>query len=534
MTLASPAALLLLLLALPLLLLLEALRRRLSVRPVASADLWRGLLRRPEGRSPGALAPLDLSAGLRAGALLLGVFGMAGPSVRSSGGGTLRIVVDRSASMAARASGGRSRLSLGVEGALRALEGLPGATPVLLERPPIDPGPLVTDLAEARRVLPALEPTDAPLDPRSVLAPPPEGGEALFVTDHVPEFVPLGVRVLALGPPAENCGFVAFEVEGTAGRGIAIWALLRNFSERTVEREVVAVGPHEVPLGRVALGPGEARALSARVEAAPVVGFRCLGTDALAADDAVLSSPGTARLRARVGPEVPGAVLRALAAAGDLEIVEGPPEVGVDPPDLEVGRSEEGSARWRIVLDALRGEPFEATGIRFLPPLPEEIDLSGVRTGPVRGAPEGGRPILLARAADGAQRPIAVEDERGWTLYFDPSAGNWREHPSFPVFFAVAVERARDRAGRFGFARAGERLPDLPSGAGRVGVFERPGRPPLCVNLLSPEESSLPGGTAEPDLPAPRGARGSALAPLAFLLAAAGVGVSLLLEARRG
>ena len=529
MTFALPWALLLLL-GLPLLLFLERMRLLRSQRAVASAALWRGLLRKPEERSGGALASLDLPAGLRGAAFLLGAVGVAGPSLPGAGPGTLRILLDRSASMGAEAGEGRTRLSLAVEKALDRLEAFPGDTRVVLERPPLDPGPVATDLATARRLLSEAEPTDAPLDLRFPLAPVAPGQEVLLVTDGVPPDLPPDVRVLAVGPPADNAGFVAFEAEGTGAGEIGLWGLLRNFSARGLEREVVATGAAEVSLGRVSLGPGEARALSARVGPAPVVGLRCLGTDALRADDAVLASAAGASLRVRVGPGVPGPVLRALAAQRGLVLEQG----GEGGADLEVGTRVEGSARFRIALDLLRGEPFEATGVRFLAPLPEEIDLSGVRVGPVRIAPEEERPLILARTPEGEERPIAVEDERGWVLHFDPSAGNWKEHPSFPVFFAVAAQRARERSGRVGFVRSGELLPELPGGAERVGVLERPGRPPLCVNLLSPEESSLAGGTAEPVLRPPRGGRGKGLAPVAFLLAAGGVGVSLLLEARRG
>ncbi len=533
MTFASPWALLLLL-GLPLLLFLERMRLLRSQRPVASAALWRGLLRKPEERSGGALASLDLPAGLRGAAFLLGAVGVAGPSLPGAGPGTLRILLDRSASMGAEAGEGRSRLSLAVEKALHGLEAFPGDTRVVLERPPLDPGPVSTDLATARRLLSEAEPTDAPLDLRTHLAPVAPGQEVLLVTDGVPPDLPPDVRVLAVGPPADNAGFVAFEAEGAGAGEIGLWGLLRNFSARGLEREIVATGAAEVSLGRVSLGPGEARALSARVGPAPVVGLRCLGTDALRADDAVLASAAGASLRVRVGPGVPGPVLRALAAQRGLALEQGPKGVSGGSADLEVGARGEGSARFRFALDLLRGEPFEATGVRFLSPLPEEIDLSGVRVGPVRIGPEEERPLILARTPEGEERPIAVEDDRGWVLHFDPSAGNWKDHPSFPVFFAVAAQRARERSGRVGFVRSGDPLPELPGGAARVGVLERPGRPPLCVNLLSPEESSLAGGTAEPVLRPPRGGRGKGLAPVAFLLAAGGVGVSLLLEARRG
>jgi len=59
-------------------------------------------------------------------------------------------------------------------------------------------------------------------------------GRTIFLTDHVPETIPYGVELLAVGEPTENVGFAGLSVEGTGDGGDRWRATVRNYGERAV------------------------------------------------------------------------------------------------------------------------------------------------------------------------------------------------------------------------------------------------------------------------------------------------------------
>ena len=111
-------------------------------------------------------------------------------------------------------------------------------------------------------------------------------------------------------------------------------------------------------------------------------------------------------------------------------------------------------------------------------------------------APPGAEPLFYA---DG--RLVGAIWDGVIHLSFELSPGGWAETPSFPIFWANVVDRARGAAATFTYARAGRPFA-LPGGKsflsptlGEFGIELPGGTRQLYVNLLDARESDTAGET---------------------------------------
>jgi len=229
MTFGAPQALWLLAL-LPVVVALHFLRARRRRRDVAALFLWRRAhanVARRRRFSPSWLLALQLLF-VAAAALA-----MAGPRLGSPDAGSLVLVVDASASMAAR-SGDGVRMDLAVAAAAERLE---GAARVALVRAGASPrllAPLDASYADRAQALSSLEAFDAGEDllaavdlGRSLLP----DADVVVITDHEADLGP--VEVVVVGEEVENLGISAFDV-GVGQAFVAVVASGRLPAQATV------------------------------------------------------------------------------------------------------------------------------------------------------------------------------------------------------------------------------------------------------------------------------------------------------------
>ncbi|MFP4057482.1 MAG: BatA domain-containing protein, partial [Candidatus Brocadiia bacterium] len=504
--------------SLPALLALSLWRWRRREVAVPSLLLWRDVAEEerqsPQARRRRRLDPLlvlRLAVALALTAALCGPVWVAPRRPRRR----LVLVVDGSASMAARRPDGRSRWEAARGPLLEALDAMDSADRVAIVLAPAH-RPVPTEPvspAEAARLLRQLGPADAPRGAEA-LAEAALGaarryphGRVLAVTDERPERLPPEASLLASQGSEGNRGIVAFAVRRSSGDGgprVLVGVL--NASRRPASVEVaLRAGESEwrrtapVPPGArraVVFAPdlGDATALEARLE----------GRDALAADDRAWLARRPGPLRVALVARQAYYLRRALAVQDRVGVVDcvTPPD-GALPPGCDL-------AVWvhqvppvldggRIVLVAPRrpvgglglGEPVTPAGEAVTVadhPLTANVELAGVALGRVpRVAPPQGF-HTLARAGDvpliGLWREGATE-----ALYvgMDPGEGDWALHPSFPVFWTNVVAWAPGQ---------------VPGGFAAVepGTVRQLGPPGQPLTVVGPRDTrrELPRGVFQP------------------------------------
>ena len=502
--------------------------RRREVR-VSSLLLWRDVAARwreaPKARRRRQADPLLLLRIAAALVLTAGLCGLAamGPARRSR---RLAIVVDRSASMAARRPDGRTRWEACRDELLTLLESLdPWDRVALAAVPPPAGSTLGSSLepAAAATRLRSIAPCDAAVPPQELAA---AAGAArtaadavvLLATDARLEGLPRGVAVVAAGAPAANRGVVAFAArEGRDGRHEVLVRLANAGAEPSAATVLVLADGREVARRSLELAPrGRTEALfEADLGPAVVLEARLEGKDAMAGDDAAWLARRLRPTRiAWVGkPNYP--LRRALAVQPGAEVADLPelPEravpdgfhlavyhravprtlgggiVAVVAPDGQVGRLRPG--RLRAAGQALVVAPRD--------PLMAEVRLDAVALG--RVAPAAGFDGFTPLARVGAGPVLGRWREDGTTVVYvgiDPEASPWPLDPSFPIFWANVVAAASGDAAVFGCIRPGERV-GAPGGVlrpERVGRLEMPvgeGRRTVAVSLLSEAETMARG-----------------------------------------
>lgn len=541
--------------AIPALLALSLWRWRRREVEVSSLLLWREVAaerrQAPQARRRRQLDPLLL---LRMAVALVLTAALCGPAwlhvARHSR--RLVLVLDRSASMAARRPDGRSRWEACREELLRRVGRLDAGDRVeLVAVPPPQEAALGAELEpeEAARRLRALAPADAPVETKALVEAAVEaarrhaGATVILATDDPPKSLPAGVNVLATGESLRNRGIVAFAArQRPDGRHEVLVGLVNASPEPSTAEVALLAGGREMGRQSVPLRPGgRGQAIfDAKLDAARLLEARLDGQDGLAADDRAWLARKAEPLRiAWIGDES-HYLRRALAAQERVELV-GLPE----PPAEAVPRGCGLALYYRAVpkrltpgslvvvapggdVGALRPADPVAVGrasvVAPRDPLMEAVRLDRVAFGRARKVllPPGFETLARADAI-----PLIGRWREGTTriLYvgIDPASGDWPLDPSFPIFWANVVANAataRGELGEFACVRPGEACQvgggeartELVGPAGerrelaagvfrpeRVGVYRAAtgeGEQTIAASLLSEAESLAEGATA--------------------------------------
>lgn len=498
MSLVRPEFLLALLL-LPIFYAINRWRFRRKRLPVSSLLFWRNLP--AESPSPRREWKRRLNLLLLLQALCFSAFVLAlcGPVLILKRGGSVLLVIDRSASMNARAKEGKTRLQWGLEAASRLVAGLPPDTRIELTALPLDSKSVQGGKDQVCRALSGLEGTDAPLGLedalRSVLALHPENRNVpcYVVTDR---FTSLRERrggrihVASFGFPARNLGITH---AGAGKEGMVVE--IGNFSARGENVPLrVWVDGEESPFSKdpLSLAPGEKRKVVLPIPLGDAEEIQvALGIqDDLDADNQcrLLRIPlSTVRVYSE-GIQNPF-FLKALEAVGGVEVVEGasqnhsPPEnfalyffnrkipeplpggevtafypvegIGT----IRVKGEERIDGPIRVNSPLLEGEGFEVrigSLLQFDPVIWDEVYLRG-----------GGE----------KERVLAGRKGRTTVFAFRLEESDIHFHPIFPILFAQILERVRGKgAGEFASFRTGESV-KIPWLRGKeVEVKDPPGR----------------------------------------------------------
>lgn len=402
MTLLYPLGLLALV-AVPVLVALSLWRWRRREVEVSSLLLWREVAaawaQAPQTRRRRQLDPLVLvrvGVGLALAAALCGPVWLRPARLARR----LVVVLDRSASMAARRPDGSTRWRAARDELLKLLIRLDAADRIELVAlpPPADRAmPPELDPQEARSLLLAIEPSDAAVETRELVRAAAEalgrrpGAEVLIVTDGAVAGLPAGVRVLATGAPAHNRGIVAFATrplpapsrgegpapgkpEGRDGGREQVLVVVANAASGPASATVTLLADRrEVARRALSLEPGgrQHAAFEARLDGAAVLEARLDGSDGLPCDDRAWLARRPDRVRvAWVGDEC-YFLRRALAVQSGVEVVE-PAEPPADAPP----RGCDLAVYYRAVPRRLAGGPVvvvapagEVGGLRPGPPV---------------------------------------------------------------------------------------------------------------------------------------------------------------------
>jgi len=538
-TFAAPLALLALLLV-PLVVLLHAIAVRWTQRDVSSLSFWEEALRdmRTSLRIRRLLRSLALLAAILAVAAL--AVGLAQPLIErpaAEPGGDTVLVLDVSASMAAR-SGGASRFDAAKAEAQRLAAGLgrgarmcvvaAGAAPRVL-------APFTADREALRRAIAASSATDEPGSPAVSLLfalglrQAGRTARVVFLTDGA--FASLGdadpartgVRVVLVGGRVENAGITAMSFRRTAAGGVELFVAIAASAgmPRSIPLAVRA-GGKEVLRREVSLGADGRASVSVPWEG-PTRGrviARIEVDDALAADDeayavfaparrmrVLLAGSRDAFLEAAL-ERFPGVTLRRVDAvdpvngARELEGYDLAVFNGGEVPPLERGNA--------LVFAAVPpGLPLEprsvVTGPRFTSwdrghPLLASLALGPVAIERALQVAAGTGVKVVARSRE--LPLIATWEREGLRVLFVAFQPSWSDLPlraAFPVFVANALGwfspgvLGADAAGR----RTGEAVEvGIPGDAREARVEDPDGRAaawPVTAGVLSLTGTSTAG-----------------------------------------
>jgi hypothetical protein len=460
LTFSTPLALLALLLV-PLLLLLERLRRRPRERLVASLVLWRAVA--DAARPASHRRPRSLRTLLRVLVVVLLAFAAAAPGWVVAEPRTARLValVDRSPAM-----GADGRLERAVAAVREAAEGFDGLR--VLFSPPAD---VVRGVGALSPPPVADAPGDLARDAATLLGlfggdP---GARALLVTDRLPPSlasVP-GLAVVLVGRPVENAAITALRIDRDAEGLVAFVAWERFGGDGRAPDLLLEAGGETI---RVPGGPGRREAIQrlpgevTRVEAR----LDHVG-DALGADDRAWASPAAEapELGLLAKGEIPAAAGTAFRALLGEGLVEGAPGRdgavvwGDAPPESSPGLwiAVRPDRAWRgFEVLAEETEPVPVPDLRPAPALRPAFpaglsrDLALAPPGRLTHPPDAS--VLLR---DGEDRPLVAvaADGRAAVLAFDPAdpRGGFPSSGAHVVFWRALLDALG--AGRTRFVAAG-------------------------------------------------------------------------------
>ncbi|HUT35427.1 MAG TPA: BatA and WFA domain-containing protein [Planctomycetota bacterium] len=436
----------------------------------------------------------------------------------------LVIVLDRSASMAARRPDGSTRWRACRDGLLKLLVRLDAADRVELVAVPPPVGrsvPPELDRQEAASLLLGLLPSEAPVTPQELARAATEaargrpGASVVVATDAPLAGLPAGVSVLATGAPLRNLGITAFAARLTRdGRHEVLVTVANASAEPLAATVVLRANGREVARRRLDLAPAADQhvVFEARLGPAAVLDAYVAGPagapDDLEADDRAWLARSAPRVRvAWVGDDC-YTLRRALAIQDGVELAdlaEPPPEAVPRGFDLAVyyhaaPRALAGGSvvvvAPRAPVGGLRPGPLAEAGpasvVARTDPLLAAVQLEGVALGrvPRPELPAGFRTLVAA----GGVPVIGRWREGGATLTYvgtDPAASDWPLDPSFPIFWANLVSGATGQgleAGALASVRPGEAVPVRGDAS-----LEEPGgeRRPLASGVFRPERTGL-------------------------------------------
>ncbi|HEX4985997.1 MAG TPA: hypothetical protein VFV71_07990 [Burkholderiales bacterium] len=387
-----------------------------------------------------------------------------GPPVR------LAVVVDDSATMAARTGDGATRLERALEVARGIIRSHGARSEVwvadTMRRIAV---PAYRRREEALAVLEELKPTPG-FVPALPLPAESDGAQAFVVTDGVALGpVPAGVRVESVFEPAENVGITALDVRipPADARSCLAFVEVTNAGggPRQVELTVAGVGGKRISkmLTLEAHGVrGEVLDLSDFGEG-PLRASVRMDADALAADDVAYAAM-PARRALRVALVTHGNVFLETALRAQprvrLHVVAPSRYAGEDGYDLLVFDRHAPKARPHLPALVFRATPAdwlpavrgEAAGVSVaqwnaLHPLLENVSLRDLAIGRTALVDPGTSVSVLARTPAGAPLIMVRERAPRWIeLSFDLQDSNFALHAGFPVFLANAVDWMLDDA----------------------------------------------------------------------------------------
>lgn len=426
--------------------------------------LWREAIR----QSGGVTRPRDIRvtplAAAQMACIAALVLALASP-VLTSGGGRTAIVVDLSASMAAREGQG-SRLDAArtrVRDIVDAASRFATIRLILGTATPRVAGEWLATDPRLQTALDALTPTAGAADLASAidLAAAPDAGSIVVFCDSDPptRYKEAGsppVRIVRVGAPADNLAVTQVAVRNTdlGGRNAEIVAGLRNYGTAAHDADVeIRVDDRPVEKVRVSLGPGRTHFVNVSTpERGRLITAKVLGGDALALDDErsiVVPISGTVRV-AFVGPR-DSFLERALAVnptvssraherdarltevlgTGDVDLIVC--DACLDPAVADAASLVVGRPTTPQVRGALRV-------VSSAHPLVE-----GLETGDVAVTVNAGpwnldkRDVVMRVGGAAAVLAADAADRRRVTIHLDLTAPDLVLSPAFPVLVANAV-----------------------------------------------------------------------------------------------
>lgn len=513
------------LLAIPLIVILHALRPRHRSLPVSSLMLWLDASASPRSRRRWRRPrpTLLLLAQLAVAALV--AFAIARPATDEERGRHLAIVIDGSRVMKAadvaptRFEAARSQAA----DALRGLGPADAATVVFAHDLPFAavqataPGAALAALSGIGTD-PRVGPGDAPADFAAALevagaairSAPARSNELLVLTGSSLETVrladlPARVTVRTIGSGGPNVGLAAFDARQLPGVAASrAYARVTNYGDLPASPTVSLIGDGvTLERRRIQLAaraeqalsftvPAGVRSVAARVD--PAAG----GADLFPADDrAEAGVGGTVRDITFVG-SASDPVYRALGVLPGVSVQVVAPE-GYRPADRPAPRevlADQAPRALTVFSGWLPSQPPSGPALIVAPPagstwlavaqqtaagrlvrqdaespLLRGVDLSSVNFGPIRPAP---LPEWASSSVDAAEGPIVYQGvlngHRLAVLAFNPNRSNLTKQPSFPLLLANSLDWLTPVAGSAGtppdpFLRAREsdlRIPELP------------------------------------------------------------------------
>lgn len=480
---------------------LYVLKRRRARKVVASTMLWEAALRDMRAERQWQRLRPHLALLLQALALVLGALALARPTGGAAvpTGARVAVVIDVSASMAARAEEG-TRLSIAIREARALARDLPpaGAMMVIAAGAEADVlAPLTSDRAVLERALDELRVRGARADlPAAValaaerLEGAPEGSRVLVFTDAaissaVPLEASVPVEVRRVGDARTNVAITALDVrarpEPEAPDRAEVFVRVARFGEGSGEVRVSASIEGGALLStrrlRVAAGTPEAIVMSADLPpdadgrgAVVRVAIEAIGEDdPLALDDvAVAPSPAARRLPVFLIGGAPASVERVLSADPDVELYRadrsalGDRELdglfvytGEAPDELSgdaIVVAPRGSSVFGVELGGAVERPAIVSWDETDPRL-RFVQLSDVHLGEVRPITGAAARAVVTTDAGVAVAALERSGVEATILALDPDRGDWPSRPGFVVFFRNLLERARARRAEGGVAQ---------------------------------------------------------------------------------
>ncbi len=492
------------------LVLLYVLKRRREERRVGSTLLWELALRDMRAERPWQKLVPQVSLFLQALVLILGALALSRPAGvgQVPSGARIAVVVDTSASMAAREEGG-SRLELARRAARGLARTLPPGGEMMLVAGSADPVVLVPsshDLAALERAIEGLRETGgaAALD-RAVglaaerLRDAPVGSRIVVLTDgaldgtvHLESPVPVEVQTVGTAHP--NDAIVAVDVrprptEDAPDRA-EIFARVARFADDDHDLWVTAsiAGRGVVASRRVRVEHEHPTSvvLSADLPpsadaTAPVVVVELSGADpgggaaggtgdALALDDRVVAaSPGARQLPVFLVGAAPSSVRRVLLADANVQLfatsLAGLAERRArdpDAPDLDgvfvfVGATPDEAPAGDAIVIAPTGDTVFETALgaeshdtRVVSwdegdPVLRFVRFRDLHAPSFRPITGASARGLLTLAGGTAIASLSRPDAEVTLVSFDPDRTDWPDQPSFVIFVRNVLERARQR-----------------------------------------------------------------------------------------